>query len=78
MHAGITGNTSGTVFNVAGTRVGVHVLPSGSNSEASNVPLTPRVALPTEVRISIIEIALLMILTSRLCVDIALLMVLLN
>ena len=25
MHAGITGSTSGTVFNIAGTRVGVHI-----------------------------------------------------
>ena len=43
---------SGIVFNIAGIRVGVHVLPSRSNSEASNMPLTPRVAL---LRISIIS-----------------------
>ena len=34
MHAGITGGTSGTVFNVAGTRVGVHVIPPGSSGSS--------------------------------------------
>ena len=50
MHAGMTGSTSGTVFNVAGTRVGVHVMPPGSSRSSSGngavMPSTPIVVLP--------------------------------
>ena len=49
MHAGITGSTFGTVFNVAGTRVGVHVVPPGSRSSSANgavMPSTSTVVLP--------------------------------
>ena len=47
MHAGMTGSTSGTV---AGTRVGVHVMPPGSSRSSSGngavMPSTPIVVLP--------------------------------
>ena len=51
MRAGITGSTSGTVFNVAGTRVGVHVMPPGSSTSSSSgngavVTSTSKVKLP--------------------------------
>ena len=62
MHAGITGSMSGTVFNVAGTRKGVHVIPPGLSSGSSNLIScgavmlsTPSVALPLEVRFSTID-----------------------
>ena len=41
VHAGMTETTSGTVFNVAGTRVGVHIVPPRSNRSSGSGAVIP-------------------------------------
>ena len=52
MHAGVTGSTSGTVFNVAGTRIVVSPSrPSGSGAVLQSTSTVLRTGSESEVRL---------------------------